>query len=60
MRRSVAFILIVGGLVVAEFALARTPVSAQAVPDPCDFITGGGFVLTNDGAKANFGAHGGC
>ena len=60
MRRSVAFLLIVGGLVVAEFALTRTPVSAQAVPDPCDFITGGGFVLTNDGARANFGAHGGC
>ena len=30
------------------------------VPSPCDFITAGGFVLTDSGAKANFGAHGGC
>jgi hypothetical protein len=30
------------------------------VPSPCDFITGGGFVLTGSGAEANFGAHGGC
>jgi hypothetical protein len=30
------------------------------VPSPCDFITGGGFVLTDSGEKANFGSHGGC
>jgi hypothetical protein len=30
------------------------------VPDPCDFVTGGGFVFTNLGARANFGSHGGC
>ena len=30
------------------------------VPGPCDFITGGGFVFTDLGPKANFGAHGGC
>jgi len=60
MRRSVAFTLIVGGVVVAALALTRAPVSAQAVPDPCDFITGGGFVFKDDGARANFGAHGGC
>lgn len=36
--------------------------SAQAhfQPTPCDFITSGGFVFTDSGAKANFGAHGGC
>src|SRR3989337_1110244 len=33
---------------------------AHFVPAPCDFITGGGWVFTNSGAKANFGAHGGC
>lgn len=31
-----------------------------AVPSPCDFTTSGGFVLTDAGKEANFGAHGGC
>ncbi|MGH9348718.1 MAG: post-COAP-1 domain-containing protein [Vicinamibacterales bacterium] len=31
-----------------------------AVPSPCDFATSGGFVITDSGTKANFGAHGGC
>jgi hypothetical protein len=30
------------------------------VPSPCDFTTSGGFVKTDAGAEANFGAHGGC
>jgi hypothetical protein len=44
------------------------------VPDPCDFITGGGFIMTTplypasvnfgatttEASKANFGVHGGC
>jgi hypothetical protein len=34
--------------------------AAEDVPDPCDFATGGGFVITDSGQKANFGAHGGC
>ena len=37
-----------------------TTVSAHFVKAPCDFITAGGFVFKNDGAMANFGAHGGC
>ncbi|PYQ02761.1 MAG: hypothetical protein DMF82_15120 [Acidobacteria bacterium] len=60
MRRRIVFMLAAGGLVVAAFALTRSRARAQAVPDPCDFITGGGFVFTDDGARANFGAHGGC
>jgi hypothetical protein len=37
------------------------PVHAQGpVPGPCDFVTSGGFVITDNGKKANFGAHGGC
>jgi hypothetical protein len=60
MRRRVSFSLIMGGLVAAALALTRSQVSAQSVPDPCDFITGGGFIFTGDGARANFGAHGGC
>jgi hypothetical protein len=30
------------------------------VPAPCDFTTSGGFVLTDSGQEANFGANGGC
>jgi hypothetical protein len=30
------------------------------VPSPCDFVTSGGFVITDGGKEANFGAHGGC
>jgi hypothetical protein len=33
---------------------------AAAVPSPCDFVTSGGFVLTDTGKEGNFGAHGGC
>jgi hypothetical protein len=59
MPTKVVSALIVGGLV-AALALTRSQVSAQIVPVPCDFITGGGFVFKDDGARANFGAHGGC
>src|SRR4030095_3413533 len=33
---------------------------AAAVPSPCDFVTSGGFVVTDSMTMANFGAHGGC
>jgi len=35
-------------------------VCRPAVPAPCDFVTSGGFVLTDSLNMANFGAHGGC
>ncbi len=49
-------------------AVAVSPAVAQSsgsggsatVPSPCDFVTSGGFVVTDSGAMANFGAHGGC
>jgi len=34
--------------------------SASAHPAPCDFLTGGGFVIRDSGANANFGVGGGC
>jgi hypothetical protein len=56
--------LIGGGLVVAAGLLIMTiPVLAHFVPQPCDFITSGGFVFEDDPAtegRDNFGAHGGC
>jgi hypothetical protein len=36
------------------------PPPVTSVPSPCDFVTSGGFVLTDTSKEANFGAHGGC
>lgn len=51
-------------LAAVPLALAGTLTAGSAwawfVPAPCDFITGGGWVLNNSGDKVNFGAHGGC
>jgi hypothetical protein len=52
----------------ASVAVSRAGVGAQGqsggvatVPSPCDFVTSGGFVLTDPArVMANFGAHGGC
>jgi len=41
-------------------AFASESTQAHWVPAPCDFITGGGWVWNDFGAKVNFGAHGGC
>ncbi|MDO8476829.1 MAG: post-COAP-1 domain-containing protein [Candidatus Rokubacteria bacterium] len=50
-------------------AVAVSPAVAQdrccggcppAVPSPCDFVTSGGFVVTDSNVMANFGVHGGC
>jgi hypothetical protein len=49
-------------------SIAMSPAVAQSgssggvatVPSPCDFVTSGGFVFTDTGKEANFGAHGGC
>src|SRR5712691_13456339 len=58
MRRTmytlVAIPLVLAGLLAAGSA------NAHFVPAPCDFITGGGFVFNDSGARVNFGAHGGC
>jgi hypothetical protein len=42
------------------FAFLAGQAQAHFVPAPCDFITGGGWVIADSGAKVNFGAHGGC
>jgi hypothetical protein len=60
MRRNVVFAFIAAGIVVTPFVLTRSRARAQVVPQPCDFITGGGFVFKDNGERANFGAHGGC
>src|SRR5712692_5596776 len=57
--------LLSGGLLVGLLTLRSTPVFAHMVPNPCDFTTGGGFVITDktltDGSNhANFGLVAGC
>lgn len=45
----------------AVLLLKSTPVArAHIVPTPCDFTTGGGFVISDNGNHANFGLVGGC
>jgi hypothetical protein len=62
MRKVVVSALTAGALSIAALLLVPSaPVKgASVVPVPCDFITGGGFIFKDDGARANFGAHGGC
>ena len=44
------------GLLLMTSGLAN----AHIIPKPCDFTTGGGFVINNAGAHANFGLVAGC
>ena len=53
--------LFIVALVASALMFRDTPVAkAHIVPSPCDFTTGGGFVLTDSGNHANFGLVGGC
>src|SRR5690348_3850540 len=53
--------LLAAGLLMAMLFLKSTPVAkAHIVPSPCDFTTGGRFVITDSGNHANFGLVGGC
>src|SRR5438046_10030110 len=55
----VSGILTTGLLLAAAVLLVRpSPVKAWATP-PCDFLTGGGWIVYN-GNRANFGVGGGC
>ncbi len=59
----VAALSVVGGLVAAALLMLKTiPADAHMVPSPCDFTTGGGFVITDppNNAHANFGLVAGC
>lgn len=55
-----AYRIMAAGLVAAGAVIGTATIRAHFVPNPCDFITGGGFIFRDDGARANFGAHGGC
>jgi hypothetical protein len=57
--------LLTGALLVLMMSVKTTPVAAHMLPVPCDFTTGGGFVitdktLTDGGNHANFGLVAGC
>ncbi|TLZ57673.1 MAG: hypothetical protein E6K22_00570 [Gammaproteobacteria bacterium] len=63
-RRTIArwmLTLLVAGLTASVVIFTGTRVAkAHIVPFPCDFTTGGGFVITDNGYHANFGLVGGC
>ena len=52
--------LLSGALLVGMLSFRSTTVYAHQVPFPCDFTTGGGFVITDNGNHANFGLVAGC
>lgn len=57
---TVSVAALVAAAAMTMMMIVSVPASAHFVPAPCDFITGGGFIFTDGGARANFGAHGGC
>jgi hypothetical protein len=48
-----------GAFLMAMLIISATA-NAHVIPRPCDFVTGGGFVVKSSGAKANFGLVAGC
>lgn len=62
--------IVAAGVLLALQGFRAAPVYANIVPNPCDFTTGGGFILiapgtassplAETGQKANFGLVGGC
>ena len=56
-----AYGLVAGGLLVAAAVAvwAVRPTTVKASTPPCDFLTGGGWIV-HHGAHANFGVGGGC
>ena len=58
MRRTI-YTLVATPLLLAG-ALTAGSAYAHFVPAPCDFITGGGWVIGDSRQFINFGAHGGC
>src|SRR5438445_9592437 len=58
MRRTI-YTLVATPLLLAGVLTAGSAY-AHFVPAPCDFITGGGWVIGDSGQFINFGAHGGC
>ncbi len=58
---TIRFSLIAGAVFIAGAVQLLTTDSAvaQAQP-PCDFVTGGGFIVLDSGDKANFGVAGSC
>lgn len=52
MRRVISVLGIVASMLAGQ--------SAAAQDLPCDFLTGGGFIITTEDAKANFGVGGSC
>jgi hypothetical protein len=55
------FTVFLGAVLASVLMFKGAPVAkAHIVPAPCDFTTGGGFVITDNGNHANFGLVGGC
>jgi hypothetical protein len=60
MSKTLSAFTVAACIAVGAAFISIAPLSAHYVPIPCDFITGGGFIITDSGNMANFGSHGGC
>src|SRR5881397_766216 len=60
MRTEITMRRIWTGYAFGVAALALLLASGSASAWECDFLTGGGFIIRDSGAKANFGVGGGC
>lgn len=59
MQKIMCVFLALGAAALAV-VLTERAVDAHAIPQPCDFTTGGGFVFKDSGGRVNFGIVGGC
>jgi hypothetical protein len=55
-RMLLTFIAVATSVLIADLAGAGEPCNERR----CDFLTGGGFIVRDSGANANFGVGGGC
>src|SRR5687767_4529501 len=46
--------------ILGAFVFVAFGTETSAHIPPCDFVTGGGFIIRDTGAKGNFGVGGGC
>jgi len=60
MRRTISILFVFVAVLALTGGLPGGSVSAPPLPNPCDFVTGGGFIVRDNGAHGNFGVAGGC
>lgn len=60
LARLVLTSLAVGAIASTAVVMGSGVAKAHVIPTPCDFSTGGGYVISDNGYNGNFGLVGGC